>query len=216
MTASVAPTFDAVLRAAAVGDDTGARLVDRAGRWRPLDPLGWHAKEIPGDTGLLSRTSGSTLDVGCGPGRLTAALAGRGRIALGIDVSRAAVRSTLRRGGPALLSDVFAPLPLEGSWRSVLLADGNIGIGGDPIRLLRRCAGLLTPDGRIIAELDPPGMPFWAGEVRLHTHHGAESPPLRWAYVGVDDIAAVAAAAAMRVHSTWTEANRWFATLTRP
>ncbi|MEV4534517.1 class I SAM-dependent methyltransferase [Asanoa sp. NPDC049518] len=211
---TVAPAFDAVLRAAAVGADPGARFVDGAGRWRRLDPLAWNAKEIPGDAGLLSRTTGSTLDVGCGPGRLTAALAGSGRFALGIDVSRAAVRSTRRRGGRAMLGDVFAGLPLEGRWHSVLLADGNIGIGGDPVRLLRRCAGLLAPGGRVVAELDPPGTPFWAGEVRLRTHGGAESPPLRWAYVGVDDIAAVAASARTRVQSTWTEAGRWFATLT--
>jgi hypothetical protein len=36
---------------------------------------------------------------------------------------------------------------------------------------------------------------------------------LAWASVPVDDLAALAAAAAMLVLDTWTEAGRWFATL---
>ena len=207
-----APAFEAVHRAAALGEDAGARFVDDAGRSRRLDALAWHASEIPGDAGLLARAVGPTLDVGCGPGRLTAALAGV--FALGIDVSPAAVRSTRRRGGRALLRDVFAPLPLEGRWRTILLADGNIGIAGEPGRLLRRCAGLLGPGGRVLAELDPPGTPSWSGEVCLRTDVAPESPPLRWAYVSADDIATVAASARLLADSIWTEDGRWFASLT--
>jgi len=209
MTTSAAPTFDAVLRAA-----TKAWFVDSAGRSRPLDPLAWHAREIPGDDGLLARTYGSTLDVGCGPGRLTAALTEVGRVVLGIDVSEAAIRSTRRRGGRAILRDVFAPLPLEGRWHSVLLADGNIGIAGEPTRLLRRCADLLAPGGQVLAELDPPGVASWSGEVRVRVGDTPDSPPLRWAYVGADDIAHLASSTGLKVRSTWTEGGRWFASLT--
>jgi len=35
------------------------------------------------------------------------------------------------------------------------LADGNIGIGGLPARLLFRCAQLLAPDGRLLIEAEP-------------------------------------------------------------
>jgi hypothetical protein len=146
---------------------------------------------------------------------LTAALAARGCPALGVDVSPAAVGLTRQRGGAALLRDVFGPLPLEGRWRRVILADGNIGIGGDPVRLLRRCAELLAPAGRVLVELDPPGATSWSGEVRLRTGD-THSNPLPWAYVGTDDIAAVAVAADLRCRSTWTEGGRWFASLTRP
>lgn len=88
---------------------------------------------------------GTVLDVGCGPGRLVAELAARGRPALGIDVSEAAVAHTARLGGQALRRSVFEPLPGEGRWDTALLLDGNVGIGGDPAALLHRMAQLLTP-----------------------------------------------------------------------
>jgi SAM-dependent methyltransferase len=39
------------------------------------------------------------LDVGCGPGRLTAALSRAGCYALGLDISTRAVATTRARGG---------------------------------------------------------------------------------------------------------------------
>ena len=93
---------------------------------------------------VLARCVGPTLDVGCGPGRLTAALAERGQVALGIDVVGDAVGQTLQRGGSALRRSVFDPVPGEGRWRTVLLADGNVGIGGDPVALLRGCVRCST------------------------------------------------------------------------
>ena len=84
------------------------------------------------DEALLERCTGPTVDVGCGPGRLTTALAQRGVPSLGVDVSAAAVEMTLRRGGQAIHHDVFAPMPDATTWTHALLADGNIGIGGNP------------------------------------------------------------------------------------
>ncbi len=52
---------------------------------------------------------------------------------------------------------MFAPLPGEGRWGTALLADGNIGIGGDPVALLRRLREVLDPRGRIVVELAAPG-----------------------------------------------------------
>ena len=96
-----------------------------------------------------------TLDLGCGPGRFTASLQRRGFPALGVDTSRAAVELTRERGGTAIHADLFAPLPAEGCREQILLADGNIGIGGDPVRTLGRAADLLAPGGIVIAEIDP-------------------------------------------------------------
>src|SRR5439155_8036 len=86
----------------------------------------------PGDGGLLARCSGPTLDVGCGPGRLVAALAAAGLPTLGVDISAEAVRQARRRGAPAQRTCVFTPIAGEGAWQHLLLADGNIGIGRCP------------------------------------------------------------------------------------
>ena len=148
------------------------------------------------------------LDVGCGPGRLAGALAGRGRPALGIDISETAVRLARRRGATALRRDVFDRVPGEGRWHHLLLADGNLGIGGDPARLLRRCRALLAPGGRLHVEAAAPGTAGWSGAAVAE-----DGSRLPWACVPVDDLAALAAATALRVLDTWTEADRWFATL---
>jgi hypothetical protein len=57
---------------------------------------------------------------------------------LGVDVSPAAVARAKGAGGAVLRRSVFDRLPAEGRWGTALLADGNIGIGGDPHALLRR------------------------------------------------------------------------------
>ncbi|MBL7258141.1 methyltransferase domain-containing protein [Actinoplanes sp. LDG1-01] len=191
------------------------------GRERRADPGAWCADRVPGDDGLLDRCRGATLDVGCGPGRLTAALLGRGQPALGIDVSAVAVRLARERGAVALRRDVFGPLPGHGRWETLLLADGNLGIGGDPATLLARCRDLLAPHGRLHAELDPPGSGSWSGVATLHAGGVADpyaggvdrGAPMRWAWVAADDLAPRAARARLAVSTTWTEAGRWFATL---
>ncbi|MEV6830397.1 class I SAM-dependent methyltransferase [Amycolatopsis sp. NPDC051102] len=167
-----------------------------------------------GDDVLLDACSGPTVDLGCGPGRLTAALAGRGVVALGVDSSRTAVALTRRRGGSALQRDIFDRLPGEGRWRHALLADGNIGIGGDPAALLRRTARLIAADGDVLVELDPPGRGLRHERVRLRPGH-ADVAWFTWAWVGVDAIAEVALRAGLRVDWTTRHDHRWFARLER-
>jgi hypothetical protein len=65
---------------------------------------------------------------------------------------------------------VFAPLPAEGSWERVPLADGNIGIGGDPVRTLRRVADLLAPGGIAVVEIDPLSAATGWEMLRWETH----------------------------------------------
>ncbi len=60
-------------------------------------------------------------------------------------------------------------MPGAGRWRTVLLADGNIGIGGDPAALLRRVLALLGPGGRVLAEVDPPGTGARVEPLRLRS-----------------------------------------------
>lgn len=139
--------------AAALRAGHGPLFLRRSDGWLlPLEVERWCARADAADRQVLDRCEGAVLDVGCGPGRLVVELAERGRAALGIDVSEEAVAHTVRLGVPALRRSVFEPLPGEGRWGTVLLMDGNIGIGGDPRALLERAHRLLSPGGLLIAE----------------------------------------------------------------
>jgi SAM-dependent methyltransferase len=163
----------------------------------------------PGDDALLDRCQGPTLDIGSGPGRLTVALAERGLPALGIDVTPYAVEMTRAAGGMALLRDVFDRIPGAGRWQTVLLADGNIGIGGDPPVLLRRVAALLDRTGRAIVEL---GDTTRTERLRLRDG-GRAGDWFRWAHLDVEAIGPCAGEAGLTVTTIWTEAARCFAEL---
>ncbi|MEW2353289.1 methyltransferase domain-containing protein [Spirillospora sp. NPDC029432] len=189
----------------------GVEVEDGAGRRRPLPVEEWMAPR-PGDAALLDRCDGPTLDVGSGPGRLTVALTERGLLALGIDVAPYAVALTVAAGGPALRRDVFDAVPGAGIWTTVLLADGNIGIGGDPAALLRRVLGLLAPGGRVLAEVTGPGTRSYAERVRLRTGQ-AVGEWFPWAWVSADDMADLAARCGAAVTEIWEEADRWFVAL---
>lgn len=206
--------------------DTALRCADEPGeRWRWFaryeggrryslaGALGqWVGTADDADRDLLARAEGAVLDAGCGPGRLAAELAYQGREALGVDTSEVAVRIARQLGATAVRRSVFQPVPAEGSWDTVLLADGNIGIGGDPVALLARCRELLTPAGRVLVELDPPGTGLRATRVRLE--RGAERGSwFPWAHVGVDAVAGPAAAAGLEVDETWDLDGRSFASL---
>ena len=113
----------------------------------PLPVHVWTRAVDHSDAYLLDHCTGATIDVGCGPGRLTEGLAERGHVVLGIDVVHEAVRQTRQRGVSALVRDVFDAVPGEGRWQSALLADGNVGIGGDPVALLARLRAGARPAG---------------------------------------------------------------------
>jgi SAM-dependent methyltransferase len=169
--------------------------------------------DAPGDASILDRCHGPTLDVGSGPGRLTVALSERGVPTLGIDITPFAVQMARDAGALALLRDVFGRVPGAGRWVTVLLADGNIGIGGDPVSLLRRVSELLCPGGQAIVEVLPPGSELHKEQVRLR-HEGTVSAWFPWAYVGTDQIAEVAGSAGLKLADTWNAEGRWFAALT--
>jgi SAM-dependent methyltransferase len=175
----------------------------------PLAVQRWHDDADADDDWLLARCAGATLDLCCGPGRLVVALADRGVPALGVDVSVQAIQRCLERGAAVLHRDAFERLPGEGRWRHVVLADGNIGIGGDPVTLLRRCRALLADGGSVLLELEA-GAALWCGTAYLETTETADTsadpltvldpfvdggPWFPWAVLGplaVDDVAAEA------------------------
>lgn len=176
-------------------------------------PVGvWSRPADAVDLRLVALCDGPTLDIGCGPGRMTEALARAGHLALGIDVVDAAVALTRTRGVSALRRDVFGPVPGEGRWGTALLADGNIGIGGDPVALLERVRHLLAAGGRVVVEVAAPGVRMRDGWGVLEGD-GARSRPFRWATVGTDDISRVARAAGLEVTSVHPLGGRWAAVL---
>jgi SAM-dependent methyltransferase len=188
-----------------------ALLRSADGRVRHLDVHAWHRPATDDEHDLLDRARPPVLDVGCGPGRLLDALRRRGVPALGIDTSPTAVRRAAVTG-TVLHRSVFDPLPLEGRWGSVLLLDGNVGIGGDPVALLRRVADLLAADGAALVEVGDPGRRLRRVTARVEDGLG-HGPWFPWADVGVSAIPALAAAARLVVTERWRTGERWFSRL---
>lgn len=192
-------------------DDLRPRLLRFAdGRLAPLPVDRWAGPVDADDETLLARAAGPVLDVGCGPGRLTAALHARGTEVLGLELLPDVPVLARRAGAPLHSGDVFDAVPRSGQWNTVLLADGNVGIGGDAVRLLGRVRALLAPVGRVLCELHADG--DGAGPVRLEGL-GVTSAWFPWAFVGRTALPATAAAAGLRVEETWRSTGRSFAVL---
>ncbi|MFE3324419.1 methyltransferase domain-containing protein [Streptomyces sp. NPDC059176] len=180
----------------------------------PLEVERWCAAPDEADRTVLDRCRGAVLDIGCGPGRLVAALAAPERRTLGVDVSPAAVARVVRSGGSALCRSVFDALPYEGSWGTALLIDGNIGIGGDPRALLSRIGELVAPDGLLIAETAPVEVDERV-DVRVLDGSGALGAPFPWARVGVRALLDHGMATGWASTATWTASGRSFVSLSR-
>lgn len=211
-----------VVRAGPWGGDPYARALARGrgplylrrsdGWLLPLEVERWCAPPDAADATLLRRCRGPVLDIGCGPGRLVAAVAERGVPVLGVDVSPAAVERTKGAGGAVLCRSVFDRLPAEGRWGTALLADGNIGIGGDPHALLGRVREILAPDGRLLAE----AAPYEVDErltVRVEDGHGRQGRDFPWARLGPAALRAAARATGWTVAEEWSAAGRRFTVL---
>ena len=106
----------------------------------------WTRDCLDGDHMLLARCKGPTLDIGCGPGRLAAALLARRVLALGIDISHEAVALARARGAGVLQSRrLRPPCRARGSWQHALLADGKSASAENRIRLLRPVSASCSP-----------------------------------------------------------------------
>jgi SAM-dependent methyltransferase len=185
---------------------------DDGGRPLPFDIDRWHAPASEAEGRFLAALVGPVLDVGCGPGRVLDALARRRVAVLGVDPSPTAVALARQRGAAVLQRSVFDALPGTGRWETVLLLDGNVGIGGDPRRLLRRCGALVRPGGEVVVEVEPPGTGWRRCRARLE-RDSERSPWFPWAIVGCDAIGAVADAASLEVRSVRRVERRWIVTL---
>ena len=178
-----------------------------------LHPARWHDPASAEEEDLLAAVDGPVIDLGCGPGRLVVRLASQGVPALGVDASPAAVALAHERGATVLQRDLFGRLPGEGRWATALLFDGNIGIGGDPTRLLARCRRLIGRRGQVVAEVQRPGTGWRRVTARLECD-GLRSEPFGWAVVGADAVADLARAAGLALVALHdTPSGRWFARL---
>jgi hypothetical protein len=134
--------------------------------------------------------------------------------ALGVDLSPVAVDLARGGGARAIVASIFDELPGSGSWRSALLLDGNIGIGGAPARLLARIGSLLSDDGEVLVELEAPGAATVTGRARIETP-GAVSSWFPWARVSAAGVGAIAREGGFEVTESWRLGERWFARLAR-
>lgn len=200
---------------ALAGEKCWVRAADGSRRRLPMARwLGLSGADRRADIALTSCCDGPTVDLGCGPGRLVAALLRRGVLALGVDISPTAVAITRFRGAPALRRDLFGPLPGMGRWDYALLADGNIGIGGDPRRLLARTAALLAPNGVAVVEFGRPGTGSVTRQIRVEsrTRVGSWFP---WSTVSIDYAADLACGTGFQVLDTAEVNGRHIAWLRR-
>jgi SAM-dependent methyltransferase len=228
---AAATAFVEVARATPAGSSASRAAVDLYGRALEATPRAITVRSGDGGTSalplqrylgplsaadedVLARTAGPVLDIGCGPGRHVLALARRGRLAVGVDISPIAVKVARGRGATVLQGSVFGRVPGAGGWGTALLLDGNIGIGGSPTGLLSRLARLLRPDGLVLAELGAPGTPSGHARIRLETDDEV-SDWFCWARVPADAVEAHALAAGLRMRETWEIDGRWFACLAR-
>lgn len=202
--------YDESLLCGSAGPQALARWRD--GSTRPVMLERWMGVADAIDERALRSLDGPVLDVGCGPGRHLHALARRGVFGLGVDLSPVAVELARGVGVRAIVGSIFDELPGAGTWRSALLLDGNIGIGGRPARLLRRIHGLLAADGQVLVELAAPEVNTVQTLIRLETRLGI-SDWFPWAEVSSTDVAAVAIDGGFDLTAQWNEDGRWFALL---
>ncbi|NEM90757.1 class I SAM-dependent methyltransferase [Galbitalea soli] len=176
----------------------------------------WNADADLVDRTLLASVRGPVLDVGCGPARMVRAAAELGLGVLGIDVSPAAIEIGRAAQLPVALCSVFdAEVPGAGTWQTVLLVDGNIGIGGDVTALLARCAELAVADGEIVVEVhaDPRRDRTFLGQ--LADAHGERSASFPWAEIGAEGLLRRAAGLGLVARQCWSADGRTFCRLAK-
>lgn len=199
--------------ARALRSGRGPLFLRRPDGWLlPLEVERWCAAPDAADGTVLRRCRGPVIDIGCGPGRLVAALTRYRRRVLGVDVSPAAVARTRGAGGAVLRRSVFEPLPAEGRWSTALLLDGNIGIGGDPAALLGRIRQVVRPGGRLLVEAAADEVDERL-TVRIEDGSGRHGGYFPWARLGPAALRAAGAAGGWTLLEEWQAHGRCFAEL---
>ncbi|HUC04768.1 MAG TPA: class I SAM-dependent methyltransferase [Acidimicrobiales bacterium] len=191
-----------------------AGVMHSNGHLRDLEVDRWLHDADEVDLRILERVRGPVLDVGCGPGRHVEALAQRGIDALGMDLTPDFVALAQRSRRSVVLHSVFDPIPGGNEWNWALILDGSIGIGGDPVALLRRVGCLLAPGGQVLVETEAPDRRSEHMAMVITSEAGVDSW-FDWATLSASDATRVAEAAQFTVDECWEDCHRWFVQLTR-
>lgn len=202
---ALSPYEGALLRSGALS------LVSVDGQVLPLAIHRYLADADPVDRTVLDMCTAPVLDVGCGPGRIVHALVAAGLPALGVDIADVAVALTQQRGAPALIRSIFERVPGEGRWPTVLVLDGNVGIGGDVTLLMDRLSRLLAPGGSAIVEAssDQPDLDEVL-DVRFSDDEQLMGPQFPWSVVGAEALIRHARLARLKVADYWSAGGRVF------
>ena len=210
-----AEPYDRAIRSSSTGVLYLQKLRDDRTTSSTMDFGRWNSAADQTDLTLLASVLGPVLDVGCGPGRMVRAAMDLGLEALGIDVSTAVIDAARASGLPVVQGSIFDAVPREGAWQTVLLVDGNIGIGGDVDALLARCAELTSPTGEIVVELHPDDTRDRTYTGRLVDPSGAASETFPWAEIGLTSIVARAETLGLGLRQRWSSDGRSFCRLAK-
>ena len=159
---------------------------------------------------MLDLCVGPTLDVGCGPGRMTQLLAERGDIVLGIDVVPEAIWQTRDRGVAAILRDVFEDVPAEGRWQTCCSPMATSASAATPCGC---CAGSRSCSAPVAASSPTSRRPAPdCTRGRATNSRRPTSEPFPWSVVGADAIGELVAAGALH-GETLDVGDRWVGAL---
>lgn len=178
-----------------------------------MDVARWNADADLADLTLLRAATGPLLDIGCGPGRMVRAARQVGLEVLGVDVSATAVAIAREAGLPVIQGSIFDRVPREGHWQTVLLVDGNVGIGGDVRALLRRCMQLVADGGDIVIELHDDRDMHDSYTAHLVGTDGGLSEIFPWAQIGINPMVDLSIELGLCFRQAWESSGRTFCRL---